>query len=247
MSNDLSHLLKEWPYDSDDNIRIVVADDGRRVMQVRQPLGIEQYELDGRPDGSRPHGEESIVEYLDARIARHRESHGEDEQFELTHEECQQMQSEGILYYYRYLLLFQVNDFERVVRDTRHNLRICELLQSYCRNDEDRNAVLQFKPYIVRMNAMARAMQKVQDHNEEAAVELLTKAVTEIQNMKEIESAAFQFERVRSVNYLRSAIEQIRGRPADPRKKLERELELAVESEDYERAARLRDRIRDLS
>ena len=67
-----------------------------------------------------------------------------------------------------------------------------------------------------------------------------------IEPLKEIETPAFQFERVRPVNYLRSAIEQIRGRPVDPKKKLERELENAVENEDYERAARLRDRIREL-
>ena len=245
MSTDITDLLKDWPYDSDQNVRIIVADDGRSVLQVRQPLGIEQYELDGRPDGDRPNGYDNVVEYLDGKIASHNESHGEP--YELSHDECVMMQNEGILYYYRYLLLFQINDFDRVVRDTNHNLRICELLQSYCSDEDDRNAVLQFKPYILRMNSMARAMQKVQTHESDAATDILEHAIGEIQNMKEIETPAFQFERVRSVNYLRSALEHVAESPSDPRKKLELELEQAVENEDYEQAARLRDRIRELS
>jgi UvrB/uvrC motif len=247
MSFDLTGLLREWPYDADDNMRIVDAEDGRSVLQVRQPLGVEQYELDGRPDGGQPIGGQSVVEELEERLARHRESTGDDEGFELTHEECALMQSEGILYYYRYLLLFQLNDFERVIRDTGHNLRICHLLENHCSDKEDRNAVLQFKPYIVRMNAMARAMQRVRDESPDEARTILDQAIAEIQGLDKIESPAFQFERVRSVNYLRSARDQVSDRPADPKRKLETELRLAVDDEDYERAAEIRDRIRELS
>ena len=247
MSFDLTGLLREWPYDSDENTRIVEADDGRSVLQVRQPLGVEQYELDGRPDGARPFGGRSVVGEIEGRLAKHTESTGDDEGFELSHEDCQLMQSEGILYYYRYLLLYQLNDFERVIRDTGHNLRICSLLENYCTDKEDRNAVLQFKPYIVRMNAMARAMQRVRDETPDEARKILDEAIAQIQALDKIDSPAFQFERVRSVNFLRSARDQISDKPADPKKKLESQLQLAVEEEDYERAAEIRDRIRDLS
>jgi len=247
MSFDLTALFRDWPYDSDDNMRIVEADSGRSVLQVRQPLGVEQYELDGRPDGARPFNRESVIARLDERLVEYTESTGDDEGFELTHEDCRLMQSEGILYYYRYLLLFQLNDFERVIRDTGHNLRICELLENYCPDKDDRNAVLQFKPYIIRMNAMARAMQHAHDGDSEEARKILEQAVVEIQGLEKIDSPAFQFERVRSVNYLRSARDQISDRPADPRKRLEHELRQAVDEEDYERAAQIRDHIRELS
>jgi hypothetical protein len=157
------------------------------------------------------------------------------------------MQNEAILFYYRYLLLFQLNDFDRVERDTKHNLRICELLENYCDDEDGRNAVLQFKPYIVRINAMARAMRCVRDEDPESARSIIDQAITEIQSLQAIESPAFQFERVRSVNFLRSARDQISDAPDNPRKKLEEELNKAVQNEDYERAAELRDRIRDLT
>ena len=53
---DLRAILAAWPYDPDDDARIVRGDDGREILQVRTPLGIEQYELEGRPDADRPHG-----------------------------------------------------------------------------------------------------------------------------------------------------------------------------------------------
>ena len=62
-SPDLRRILKGWPYDPEHDARIVHGDDGREMLQVRTPLGIEQYEMDGRPDGLRPHGMESALEY----------------------------------------------------------------------------------------------------------------------------------------------------------------------------------------
>ncbi|HUX13104.1 MAG TPA: UvrB/UvrC motif-containing protein [Spirochaetia bacterium] len=248
MSKDLTGLLNEWPHDPEQTMRIIVADDGRSVLQVRLPLGIEQYELTGRPDGARPFDKETVLEELDDRLQRYRTEHGTDEGFTLSHEDCILLQSEGVLYYYRYLLLFQLNDFERVVADTDHNLLTCTMLEKYCENDEDKNAVLQYKPYILRMNAMARAMESIHEHLKETAQKILISAISEIESMEELESPAFQFERIRSLNYLRSALKQIDERPAtDPRQMLETELTKAIEDEDYEKAAEIRDKIRELS
>ncbi len=248
MSKDLTALMQEWQYDPDQTMRIIVADDGRSVLQVRLPLGIEQYELAGRPDGSRPFGKETVVEELADRVEQHRVATGSTDGFHLSHEDCVLLQNEGILYYYRYLLLFQMNDFERVAHDTEHNLRVCELLEKFCSDPEDRNAVLQYKPYILRMNAMAKAMFSIHNHLKDAARGILEHAIEEIEGMNEIESPAFQFERIRSVNYLKSALKQIDEKaPKNPLTVLQKELEVAVQEEDYERAARLRDQIRELS
>ena len=44
--------------------RLVTARDGRSVVQVRLDLGILQLEIEGRPDGQRPHGFATYYEYL---------------------------------------------------------------------------------------------------------------------------------------------------------------------------------------
>ena len=157
MSSDITDLLREWEFDSDNQIRIIQADDGRQVLQVRQPMGIEQYELDGRPDGKHPLGRESVVEEYQARLENYRGAHGTDDGFMITHDDFASLQAEGVLYYFRYLVLFQIGDFVRTARDTEHNLNLFSLVEKYGESDEDRKELLQYKPYVVRMNAIARA------------------------------------------------------------------------------------------
>lgn len=247
MSGDLTGFLSEWKYDPEHTMRIIQAEDGRSVLQVRLPLGVEQYELDGRPDGERPRGYETALSEIEARLQDFEREGGSPEGFEIDHDDAVRLQNEGVLFYYRYLMLFQMNDFERVSRDTEHNLRLCRMLDEHCENEEDRNAVLQFRPYILRMNAMSRAMISLNGSLKEVAQHILESAIEEIEALPELDAPAFQFERIRSLNYLRSAIKQLSNVNPSPIAKLQRELKDAVAREDYERAAELRDRIRDLS
>lgn len=244
MSNDLTNILAEWEYDPDTLTRIIVADDGRSVIQVRRPLGIDQYELTGRPDGKRPMDADSVVDAVERRLGEHVETAGSESGFVLTDDECDLLQEEGMLYYYRYLMLFQLSRFESVADDTEHNLRLCRLLDRYCDEKEKRDAVLQFRPYIVRMNAVARSMVALQEGKKRAAETVLAEAIARIEELEEIDSPAFQFERLRSLKLLSGTISQVRQTPAGPVDELQRELDAAVEKEDYERAAELRDRIR---
>lgn len=245
--NDITRVLSEWPYDPDHTVRMVSADDGRTVLQVRLPLGVEQYELEGRPDGECPFETATVLDEFERRLARHLEEHGRDADFEIDHEDFLYLQNEGILFYYRYLLLFQLNDFERVVRDTSHNLRICGLVEKYVKQPDDRVALLQYKPYIVRVNSVSRALQLLQQGKKSEAEALVQSAIELIRDLPELDSPTFQFERIRSINYLRTALKQVEEKESDPAEQLRRELQDALENENYERAAVLRDRIKNLS
>ena len=86
-SPDLRRILKDWPYDPEHDARIVHGDDGRELLQVRTPLGIEQYEMDGRPDGLRMHGMESALDYYTHRLNQAKFS-GREADFELSPQEC---------------------------------------------------------------------------------------------------------------------------------------------------------------
>jgi hypothetical protein len=116
-SVDLRRILKSWPYDPDKETRIVPGDDGRSILQVRTPLGIEQYELDGRPDGAHPYGKESALEHHLERLEKAKAA-GLEAEFGLGPRECGELFSEGTLYYFRYVRLFQLKEWERTVRDT---------------------------------------------------------------------------------------------------------------------------------
>ncbi len=244
MSSDITDLLRDWEFDSDNQIRIIQADDGRQVLQVRQPMGIEQYELDGRPDGKRPLGRESMVEEYQSRLENYRGAHGTDEGFSITHDDFANLQGEGVLYYFRYLVLFQIGDFVRTARDTEHNLNLFSLVEKYGENDEDRKDLLQYKPYVLRMNAIARAMISLHKEMKDTAEDILTSAISAIEGMNEIDTPAFQFERVRSLNYLKATLKQIHEKKETPLDALKTELSAAIDEEDYEKAAVIRDQIR---
>ncbi len=245
---DLTRILEEWQYDTEQNVRIIIAEDGRSVLQVRLPLGIEQYEMEGRPDRREPYGFETVLASTEDRLRRHIVEHGSDTGFEISVEGAEELQAEGILFYYRYLLLYQLQYYDLVVRDTEHNVHLCDLLERYCPDEEARNAVLQFRPYILRMHAAARAMGIQHATLDGDAEQVLTEAIATIEGLEEIDTPAFQFEQVRSANYLRSMLRSISHGDHDSSPQeasLQDELRDAIDREDYERAARLRDQIRD--
>ena len=67
MRRDLDDVIQGWPYDPEPGehlAREVRARDGRKVLQVRIELGVLQLEVTGRPDGVRPHGFVTYLDYL---------------------------------------------------------------------------------------------------------------------------------------------------------------------------------------
>ncbi len=241
MSKDISPLLQEWEFDNEKSIRIVAADDGREVMQVRLPLGIEQYELDGRPDGMKPFGKNTMLEEFEERVRLSSDN------FQIGHDDFLLLSNEGILFYYRYLRLFQIGDYKRTARDTDHNLKLCDLVEKHCEDGDDKKMLLQYKPYMLRMNAISKAMLFLHQHLKTAAREILEGAIESIRSLPEVDTPSFQFERIRSLDYLESALKQVHEKKPGPVEALEEELAKAVDEEDYERAAMLRDRIGELS
>lgn len=241
MEQDLTDVLLDWHYDADDQYRVIKARDGRRVLQARQPLGIEQYELDGRPDGLRPFGKDSVLTEMLDRLDSWQEQ--ETGSFSIDHDDFVRLQNEGILYYYRYLILFQMGDFERTISDTDHNLRICDLVEHFVETSDDQKEILQYRPYIIRMNAVAVVMLQLGAEKPAGAREALQRAIDKIGNLEEIDTPTYHYEQMRSLKYLRTALKQLKTRNPTEIEQLNSALDEAVEEEAYERAAQLRDRI----
>ena len=61
---DISRVLREWTFDATKvNVRRILGEDGKEKIQLRLDLGVLQMEVDGRPDGKRPFGQESLLDY----------------------------------------------------------------------------------------------------------------------------------------------------------------------------------------
>jgi hypothetical protein len=243
---DLRRLLESWPYDPENNARLVRLAGGREVLQVRLPLGIEQHELDGRPDGQKPHGKETLLEYHLERLAD-AQAKGQESSFELNSDECAELFSEGTLFYFRYLNLFQIKDWPRTIRDTDRNLRLFDFVHRYASSEDDQFYLEQWRPYLMRMNSMAAAMLELENGDYPRALDIVNAAVRKIELLDDIDDETFQYERHRSLAALRDLAEQIEtSKPLSERELLERELHEAIETQHFERAAELRDRLRAL-
>jgi hypothetical protein len=241
---DLRGWLRSWPYNPENELRIVRGRHGREVLQVRLPLGIEQYELEGRPDGQEPQGAESWLDFHLARLEAAK-ANGESDSFTLTPAECADLFQEGTLYYYRYLRLFQLRDWRRSIRDTARNLRLFDLAHRYAEREEDRMYLEQWRPYLIRMNAMAETLFALETENHDDALEIARNAIGHIEALDEIDDDTFRHEKERSLHALQEMVNHIDEiRPVPELERLQRELDQAITLQAFERAAALRDRIR---
>src|SRR6058998_1305790 len=243
MSLDLNTILKDWPHESGSiKVRKVTGLDGQEKLQLRVDLGVLQMEMSGRPDGQHPHNCESLLQYHKKKAAR---AQAKGETYELTPEECAELQQEGIQYYHRYLSLFQINDFDGVVRDTQRNLDLFTFVAEHTDREDFSWALQQFRPYVLMMSTRAKAsillgQQKFAEaiaeieRGREAIVDFLQQS-----NFPELVSKSSE------IAFLDEWLEEVKAkRPLSKLEVMQREMESAIAKELYERAAELRDAIK---
>lgn len=244
-SYDLRRILAGWDYEPGQiTVRKISGDDGTVKIQMRLDLGLLQMEASGRPDGRRPHGAASLLDYHESELASHKERNGTDLGFELTPEDCQALREEAVQYYHRYLAEFVLEDFEGVERDTARNLCLLDLCRRYAREETDRQALEQYRPYLIMMNARAQVhlmLRRGRFKTALARVEAGLKLIHQVLVEADSEEA---FEESTEAAILLSLRQEIAARmPADPLQKLEAELDRAVQEERYEDAIVLRERL----
>jgi len=245
-TTDLRALLESWPYDPDHEARLGPGADGREILQVRTPLGLEQHELEGRPDGLRPHGKDSALDFQFQQLAEARAA-GREADFKLSPGDCAELFHEGTLFYFRYLRLFQLQDWPRTIRDTARNLRLFDFANRYAARAEDRLYLEQWRPYVMRVNAAASAMMDWEDNAHPRALRTVNDAIERIEVLEDLDEETFEFERERSLQALRELAAQIqKSLPVPEVQRLEALLLRAIEDQAFERAAELRDRLRAL-
>ena len=248
-SKDITPLLKGWDYEPGTiNVRRIRGSDGQPKLQMRVELGLLQMELTGRPDGAKPHGFDSLLDYFEAELKEHRSRHGTELGFNLSGEQCELLRQEAAMYYQRYLSLFVLEDFNGVVRDTARNLRVLDLCSRFAENEQDRLILEQYRPYITMMNTRATASLLF---GEKRFTEALAAIDEGLESMREFFARFGQeeaFDQSHEVKVLKRFAREIRRKlPVDPKQKLQSQLDRAVKRENYELAAKLRDQLKQMS
>lgn len=247
-SRDISDLLKGWDFEPGMvTVRKINGDDGLPKLQMRVELGLLQMEMSGRPDGRRPHGCESLLDFYEHQLAEHRRRNGTDLGFNLTPAQCRDLREEATLYYYRYLGLLVLEDYPGVVRDTARNLRVLDLCGRFASTEQDRLALEHYRPYILMMNARAKASMDYDRRRYDSALRIVRRALRKIRQFFEQFGQEQAYRQAPEVRVLKRFAREIRSKlPLDPLKELQRKLDRAVREERYEEAARLRDQIKSI-
>lgn len=246
MAHDINSLLKGWDFEPGEiKVRKIIGDDGKEKIQLRLDLGVLQMELDGRPDGKRPFGKESLLEHFKEMSFRWRADHGSDEGFKLNGEDCAALLQEAIQYYHRYLSLFQLEDWERVIRDTARNLKVVDLAARYGETEEMKQSFLQFCPSLLMMHTRAIGEKHLASGEFDLCLKNIEWGLERIREFYASQGNAEAEQNSPEIKMLTQWLNQVRGqRPLTKKERLQKELSDAIAREQYERAAQLRDALR---
>ena len=249
MDFDISHLLENWDYKPGQVVvRKFKGKDGKNKLQLRVDLGLLQMNAEGRPDGKQPFGHASLYDYYQTRLYQYVAAHeGSDEGFQLQPEDCSRLQLEALQYHHRYICLLQLGDYTGVVRDAERNLAVFDFVGKHAGSDEVAWSLRQFQPQLLMILTRARAMQSLDTGDYPAAISQVEQGLEDIRNFYREHSRSDMIEQSGEVQSLDTWLGEIRAnRPLSAREKLERALSDAVKREDYEKAARVRDALRNL-
>lgn len=252
---DISPILDAWPYTPGQlNVRLIEGLDGEPKIQIRLDLGILQLQTTGRPDGQRPHGFPSYLDYCEhkleiggeeAALSDEEDAEEADEEFRLSEDDCRLLREEAAQYYHRYMALLLLEDFEGVVRDTTRNLRVIDLCARYAQSEHDRRVLEPYRPYILMIRARALAGQALKEGEAKAAILAIDQGLDALRSYFSDLGRPEEFEDSSEAQMLRTMRDALVPKlPVSQKAELKKRLQAAIEQENYELAAILRDELR---
>lgn len=256
MSQDISKILDDWQYEAGEVVvRLVEGDDGREKIQLRVDLGLLQMEIDGRPDGTRPEGFSS---WLDFYLRRQQDEESESPDgppFELSEEDCMRLWREAVQYYHRALSFWHLKMYDRCARDTDRNLRLFAFVRSYAPDDRIKGQFEQWRCYVLLMRTRAVATSLIERGEHGQALEAIEAGIEAIREFLDEYNLTDQAEQSAELSNLEQWREQVllaahqagQAEPGGTIEILRRRLQEAVAEERFEDAAELRDQIRRLA
>jgi len=254
VTKDIGSILDGWDYEPDQmSVRIVPGEDGREKLQLRLDLGLMQMELDGRPDGMRPEGAESWLDYYEAMQKSHDKEHVDGAPYELDAEALARLLREGIQYYHRYISFWHLERYELCARDTARNLRLFAFVRNFATRERDKLQFDQFRPYVTMMHTRAVATPLLKDGKVDEALAEIELGIGRIESFLEEYNQTHRSKQCAELVGLQQWRREIQTKQGRRSKKvptvggLKKQLDKAVAEERFEDAARLRDEIRKLS
>ena len=232
----LDDLLSNWSFDPATlNVRLVKGKDGRDVIHMRVDMGILQLETTGRPDGNLFQEHESVLEYL-------KEQYLENPIRELTEEECNEVDREFMQFYHRRICWLRLQYYHRAVMDADHTLQLMDISDQLTPDEEWSGTHEQYRPFVLFHRTQAEALGQLEENTAEEAVQAINTGLETMRGFFAKYDADDHFDSDELVVRLVELRESLRSEYSVGKTLME-QLAEAVEHEQYERAAQLRDEL----
>ncbi|WP_153555706.1 UvrB/UvrC motif-containing protein [Roseimaritima sediminicola] len=232
----IDHLLQQWPYDPNSlSVRLVKGADGREVLQMRVDMGLLQLETTGRPDGERPEGHDSYLDFLKAREL-------EKGSFQLSDDQCNEVDREFMQMYHRRICWLRLEYYRRAVIDADHTLALMDISTRLAPDEEWTATHEEYRPFVWFQRTQAHALAELEESGAEAAVQAFNSGLESIREIFVQHDIEEHFENDELVQRLTGLRESLRDEYNVGSTLLER-LNAAVAEEKYELAAKLRDEL----
>lgn len=248
MTLDLNTITTDWPYPTEGVCaRVVTAEDGRSFLQMRIELGVLQMFPDGRPDGDRYRTSECALHFVQKAMNRGRT---------LDEQDWSELKRELQQFNYRRVAFTSLAEealekadtvdaqahLLRCVRDIDHCIQVIKAMEEG-RSDGAGPQALLIPTLIFNRSKQLAQLRMIEGRQEEAIEEAEAGAKALERFFSEQSDDGGDEEVNPGVQQLRALADQLRKAP-DPESELRGQLEQAVEREDFEAAARLRDQLR---
>ncbi len=232
----LDDLLNAWEYNpSTLNVRLVTGKDGRDIIQMRVDMGVLQLETTGRPDGEQVEECETYLEYL--QLLRLEEPGRK-----LTDAECMEVDREFMQFYHRRICWLRLQYYHCAVMDADHTLRLMDLSAELSPDDEWTDAHEQYRPFVLFHRTQAEALGALEESSAEEAVQAISAGLDTMREFFLQHDAEEHYEDDELVTRLVDLRETLRSEYSVGQTLTERLTE-AVEQEQYELAAKIRDEL----
>ncbi|MEM1226592.1 MAG: UvrB/UvrC motif-containing protein [Planctomycetota bacterium] len=235
-SQHLDDLLGDWEFNpSTLNVRLIKGRDGRDVIQMRVDMGILQLETTGRPDGS-------VVEEADTYLDHLLSKRLADESYELSEIDCNEIDREFMQFYHRRICWLRLQYYHRAVIDADHTLRLMDLCGELSDDPEWTSTHEQYRPFVLFHRTQAEALAELEENTPEEAIAAINVGLDVLREFFVKHDAEEHFDDDELIQRLVELRESLRTEYSVGQTLRER-LDTAVEQEQYELAAQLRDEL----
>lgn len=237
----IDHILQGWLYEPNGiTARQIRGADGRSLLQMRIEMGVIQMETHFRPDGARPGGFKTYLRKLKHAAAR---SEGF---FTLSCPQYFELVRELKQYDYRRVCWFALKKHNAMIRDAEHGLAILDFIREYAPISQMNIAQEENRPFLMFHRIYGLTMQILRNSSPQNAlrelaigIRTLKETIYDLSELfaREPEKESQQF--VSQLLELKKSIQSEHNIIVT----LEEELDNAISEEDYEKAAKIRDKI----